>query len=104
MIVEDDTVLKIADLELNNNTVEVIRGGKRIKLTPKEFHLLAYLINNKGRVLTREMILTRIWNYAPKIETRVVDVYMGYLRKKIDSGFEKTLLHSVRGFGYVIKE
>lgn len=101
---DNNTVLKINDLELNNKTLEVKRGNKKIDLTPKEFHLLAYLMSNKGRILTREMILTRIWLYAPEIETRVVDVYMGYLRKKVDVGFDKPLLHSVRGFGYVIKD
>lgn len=99
-----DTVLKIADLELDNKTLEVKRGGKQIQLTPQEFKLLQYLMHNKGRILTREMILNRIWLYSSEVETRVVDVYMGYLRKKIDNGESKKLLHSVRGFGYVIKE
>src|SRR3989338_753245 len=101
---DTNTVFKIDDLELNNKTLEVKRAGKKIDLTPKEFHLLAYLMSNKGRILTREMILTRIWLYAPEIETRVIYVYIGYLRKKVDSGFDKQLLHSVRGFGYVIKD
>lgn len=99
-----DAVLEVADLTLNNKTLEVFRGGKAIQLTPQEFKLLQYLMNNKGRILTREMILNRIWLYSSDIETRVVDVYMGYLRKKIDADFDKKLLHSVRGFGYVIKE
>lgn len=99
-----DTVLKVADLELNNKTLEVKRAGKPIQLTPQEFKLLQYLMNNKGRILTREMILNRIWLYSSDVETRVVDVYMGYLRKKIDNGHMKKLLHSIRGFGYVIKE
>jgi DNA-binding response OmpR family regulator len=101
---EGDTKLKIADLELDNKTLEVIRGGKLIQLTPQEFKLLQYLMSNKGRILTREMILNRIWLYSSDVETRVVDVYMGYLRKKVDQGHTKKLLHSVRGFGYVIKE
>lgn len=96
--------LMVADLELDNNTLEVKRGTNLIQLTPQEFKLLQYLMNNKGRVLTREMILNRVWLYAPDVETRVVDVYMGYLRKKIDNRFVKKLLHSVRGFGYMIKE
>ncbi len=101
---ESDTLLKVADLELNNKTLEVKRSGKQIQLTPQEFKLLQYLMNNKGRILTREMILNRIWLYSSDVETRVVDVYMGYLRKKIDSDSSKKLLHSIRGFGYVIKE
>lgn len=96
--------LKVGDLELDNKTLEVRRSGKQLTLTPKEFQLLQYLISNKGRILTREMILNRIWLYSPDIETRVVDVYMGYLRKKIDTGFDKKLIRSVRGFGYMIKE
>lgn len=101
---EADAVLKIADLELNNRTLEVKRDGNLIQLTPQEYKLLQYLMNNKGRILTREMILNRIWMYSSDVETRVVDVYMGYLRKKIDNGYSKKLLHSIRGFGYVIKE
>jgi two-component system, OmpR family, response regulator len=100
----NDKTMKIADLELNTQTMEVSRAEKEIRLTPQEFKLLQYMLNNKGQILTREMILNRIWMYSPDIETRVVDVYMGYLRKKIDKGFSKPLLHSVRGFGYVIKE
>ena len=99
-----ETKLTVADLILDNKTLEVKRGEKIIQLTPQEFKLLQYLMSNKGRILTREMILNRIWLYSSEIETRVVDVYMGYLRKKIDTGFSKKLLHSVRGFGYVIKE
>jgi DNA-binding response OmpR family regulator len=100
----NDKKLVIADLELDTQTMQVTRSGKEIQLTPQEFKLLQYLMNNKGQILTREVILNRIWMYSPDIETRVVDVYMGYLRKKIDKGFPKQLLHSVRGFGYVIKE
>lgn len=99
-----DAKLKIADLELDTTTLEVKRNGKPIQLTPQEFKLLEYLMRNKGRVLTREMILNRVWLYSQDIETRVVDVYMGYLRKKVDEGFKKKLLVSVRGFGYMIKE
>ncbi len=99
-----NTKLKIADLELDSETLEVKRGDKTIQLTPKEFQLLQYLMSNLGRVLTRDMILNRIWLYSPDIETRVVDVYMGYLRKKIDGKSKNPLIHSVRGFGYVIKE
>jgi len=99
-----DEVLKVADLTLNSKTMEVARGEKSIQLTPQEFKLLQYLMSNKGRILTREMILSRIWLYSSDVETRVVDVYMGYLRKKIDQGYPKKLLHSVRGFGYVLKD
>lgn len=96
--------IRVGDLELDNETLEVQRDSKHIQLTPQEFKLLQYLMGNKGRILTRDMILNRVWLYSLDIETRVVDVYMGYLRKKIDQGFDKKLIHSVRGFGYMIKE
>lgn len=99
-----DTRLNVGDLILDNKTLEVNRKGNQIQLTPQEFKLLQYLMSNKGRILTREMILNRVWLYTPDIETRVVDVYMGYLRKKIDGEYDQKLLHSVRGFGYMIKE
>jgi len=102
--VSNETLLKVADLELDSKTMEVKRDGQLIQLTPQEFKLLQYLMSNRGRILTREMILSRIWLYSSDVETRVVDVYMGYLRKKIDANKEKKLLHSVRGFGYVIKD
>lgn len=100
----EDVKLQVADLELNNKTFEVKRAEKLIQLSPHEFKLLQYLISNKGRVLTREMILNRVWLYSYEVDTRVVDVYIGYLRKKIDSDFKKKLIHSVRGFGYMIKD
>lgn len=99
-----DIKLIVADLELDNTNLEVKRAGKSIQLTPQEFKLLQYLMSNKGRILTRDMILNRVWLYSQDIETRVVDVYMGYLRKKVDNGYDKKLLHSVRGFGYLIKD
>lgn len=101
--IDADTKLSIQDLELDSKTLEVKRGGRLIQLTPQEFKLLQYLMSNQGRILTREMILNRVWLYSTDIETRVVDVYMGYLRKKIDKESPQKLLHSVRGFGYMIK-
>lgn len=101
---EGASALKVADLTLDTKTLEVKRNGKLLDLSPKEFKLLEYLMKNVGQVLTREMILNRIWLYSPDIETRVVDVYMGYLRKKIDSESEKKLIQSIRGFGYTIKD
>lgn len=96
--------LKLADLVLNPKKIEVTRGGKNIVLTPLEFKLLEYLMTNKGEVLSRDMILNRIWLYSEDVDTRVVDVYIGYLRKKIDKDSKAKLIHSVRGFGYTIKE
>ncbi len=96
-------ILQIEDLTLNTKTLEVKRADKKISLTAKEFKLLEYLMINSGAVLSRETILDHIWLYSPDIETRVVDVYIGYLRKKIDEGFDRKLIQSVRGFGYTIK-
>lgn len=101
---DSEKILTVGDLELNSKTLEVRRAGNYIQLTPQEFKLLEYLMNNKGKILTRDMILSKIWLYSSDVETRVVDVYMGYLRKKVDSSFSQKLLFSVRGFGYIIKE
>lgn len=100
----EEKKLTVGDLEMDKKTMEVYRSGKKIQLTAQEFKLLEYLMSNSGKVLTRDMILNRIWLSSPDIETRVVDVYIGYLRKKIDAGHKKKLLHSIRGFGYVLKQ
>jgi two-component system response regulator MprA len=97
------STLEIDDLVVDTSSYEVKRGGKTISLTAKEFKLLEYLILNKGAVLSRETILDHIWLYSPEIESRVVDVYIGYLRKKIDEGHTNKLIKSVRGFGYTIR-
>lgn len=100
----DTTEIRIDDLVLDKKKIQVTRGGREVELTPLEFKLLTYLMENKGAVLSREMILNRIWSTSPDVETRVVDVYIGYLRRKIDEGQKKPLLHSIRGFGYTIKD
>lgn len=100
----EGTVLRVADLELNAKTFQVKRDNKLISLSHKEYELLQYLMINAGRILTRDMILQRIWLTVDYIEPRVVDVYIGYLRKKIDGGFNRPLIQTIRGFGYVIKE
>jgi DNA-binding response OmpR family regulator len=99
-----DGEITIDNLVLNNKTYEVKRGDKNIILTPKEFKLLEYLMINKNQVLTREMILNRVWAFSANIETRIVDVCISSLRKKIDSGFKIKLIQSARGFGYTIKD
>lgn len=96
-------LIEAGDLVMNTETMQVTRGGQDIALTPQEYKLLEYLMSNQGRVLTREMILSRVWSATPDIETRVVDVYIGYLRKKIDREFDHKLIQSVRGFGYMLK-
>jgi two-component system response regulator MprA len=100
----DKNVLEVGDLKMDTRTMRVERAGKLVSLTKTEFDLLRYLMANEGKVLTRENILNRIWLYSPDIESRVVDVYIGYLRRKIDNGYPKKLIQSIRGFGYTIKE
>ena len=97
-------VYTIADLSLDSNTRTVTRAGKNIELTAKEFSLLEYMMRNKEVVLSREMIENNLWNYDYEGGTNVVDVYVGYLRKKMDTGFSKKLIHTVWGTGWVLKE
>ena len=97
-------VYTIADLSLDSNTRTVTRAGKNIELTAKEFSLLEYMMRNKGVVLSREMIENNLWNYDYEGGTNVVDVYVGYLRKKMDTGFSRKLIHTVWGTGWVLKE
>lgn len=98
----EDT-LQVADVTLNPKTHEVLRNKKPIELSPQEYKLLHYFMTNPNQVLTREMIIARIWEASPDIETRVVDVYVGYLRKKIDADRKQKLFQSIRGFGYMMK-
>jgi len=81
----------------------VQRNGKRIELTSKEFGLLEYLLRNAGHRLTRNMIVEHVWNLSFDTGTNVVDVYINYLRKKIDKGFTPKLIHTVRGVGYELR-
>ena len=97
-------VYTIADLSLDATAKTVTRAGKNIELTAKEFSLLEYMLRNKGVVLSREMIENNLWNYDYEGGTNVVDVYVGYLRKKMDTGFDKKLIHTVWGAGWVLKE
>ena len=96
-------VLQVADLTLDPARRLASRGGEKIDLTPKEFALLAYFMRNSGRVLTRTMISEHVWDYDFDTMTNVIDVYVNYLRKKIDAGREPKLIHTVRGAGYVLK-
>jgi len=96
-------LLQVEDLVLDPARHLVTRGGEKIDLTSKEFALLEYLMRNTGRVLTRAMISEHVWNYDFDTETNVIDVYVNYLRRKIDSGGEKKLIHTIRGSGYVLK-
>ena len=98
-----ETLLKIADLELNRIERTVKRAGKRIELTSKEFGLLEYLLRNAGHRITRSMIVEHVWNLSFDTGTNVVDVYINYLRNKIDEGFTPKLIHTVRGVGYELR-
>ncbi len=99
----DPAILQVADLTLDPARRTVSRGGERIELTAREFALLDYFMRNPGRVLTRAMIAEHVWDYTFDTTTNIIDVYINYLRKKIDTGREAKLLHTVRGVGYVLK-
>jgi two-component system, OmpR family, copper resistance phosphate regulon response regulator CusR len=99
-----DSRLRVADLSLDRVERRVERAGKRIDLTSKEFALLEYLMRNAGRRVTRSMIVEHVWNINFDTATNVVDVYINYLRKKVDSGFNPRLIKTVRGVGYELSE
>jgi len=100
---EKDPVLRIADLTLSLVTHKVTRQGKEIDLTSKEYALLEYFMRNPDKVLTRTMISEHVWDYHFDSMTNVVDVYVNYLRKKIDKDFDPKLIHTLRGIGYLMK-
>ena len=93
-----------SDLKLNEGTREVYRGDRLIYLTPREFDLLVYFMKNPRHVLSREQILDTVWGYDYYGETNVVDVYVRYVRKKVDGDRDDKLIHTVRGVGYVMKD
>ncbi|MBE7681947.1 MULTISPECIES: response regulator transcription factor [Paenibacillus] len=101
---EDTGWLTAAGLKLNEGTREVSRDGIPIDLTPREFDLLVYLLQNQRQVLSRDQIVQAVWGYDYYGDTNVVDVYIRYVRKKVDNGFTPPLIHTVRGVGYVLKE
>lgn len=97
-------VLRVADLELDLNEKVARRGGKRIELTAKEFGLLEYLMRNRGRVVSRIDIAEKVWDIHFDTGTNVIDVYVNFLRKKVDKEFPTKLIHTVIGMGYIMKE
>ena len=97
-------VYRSADLELDTSAMTVTRGGQQIMLTAREFAVLRYLMANKGIVLSREKIEEHLFDYDYDGASNVVDVYIRYLRKKVDEGFDEKLIHTVRGTGYVLKD
>jgi heavy metal response regulator len=96
--------LKVADMELDPVTRKVFRGGKEIILSGKEYALLEFLMRNKGVVISETRIVEHVWDMSYDPMTNVVNVYLHHLRKKIDSGFDKKLIHTIRNSGYVIRE
>jgi two-component system, OmpR family, copper resistance phosphate regulon response regulator CusR len=97
-------VLKVGDLELNLDQKIAIRQGHKIDLTAKEFALLEYFIRNKGRVVSRIDIAEKVWEINFDTGTNVIDVYVNFLRKKVDKDYDKRLIHTVVGMGYILKE
>lgn len=95
---------RFGELELNESTREVSRAGRQVDLTPREFDLLLYFLRNPLQVLSREQVLNAVWGYDYYGDTNVIDVYIRYLRKKVDAGESTTYIQTVRGIGYVLKE
>ena len=99
-----DRVRRFADLLLDAGTHEVRRGGRPIELTRREFELLALLLDNPGTVMERERLLRDAWGFASTVETNALDVYVGYLRRKLEEAGEPRLIHTVRGVGFVLRQ
>jgi two-component system OmpR family response regulator len=100
---ESETVYRSGDLELDRLSHSVKRAGKEIVLQPREFRLLEYLMRHAGQVVTRTMLLENVWDYHFDPQTNVIDVHVSRLRGKIEKGFEKPILHTIRGAGYMLK-
>lgn len=101
---ETDPAIAVGDLEIDRVRHEVKRAGRAIDLTGKEYALIEYLVINAGHIVTRTMIADHVWDYGFDSQTNVIDVYISYLRKKIDKGAKKPLIHTVRGRGYMLAE
>ncbi len=102
--VSEPTSLSVSELSINLLTREVVREGQEIDLQPREFALLEYLMRNQGRVISKTMIMEHVWNYNFDPQTNVVEARICKLRDKVDKGFGKKLIHTIRGVGYVLKE
>lgn len=98
------TVLSFSGLQMNLITREVTRAGKKIDLQPQEFKLLEFLLRNEGRVVTRTMLLEKVWNFHFDPQTSVVETHMSRLRAKVDRGFERELIRTLRGVGYCLRD
>jgi len=102
--VAEDLVLRVGDLTLDLSAREARRGGQQVELTTKEFDLLEYLMRHSGQVLTKSLISDHVWGYDSEATSNVVGIYIHYLRNKIDRGYARPLIRTVRGIGYTIKE
>ena len=100
----EGNILQFLDLSVNLDTYEVYRSGRKISLTQKEFSLLLYLLRNKGKVVSRSEIAEHVWDINFDTGTNIIDVYVNFLRKKIDKDFPVKLIHTQTGFGYILKE
>jgi DNA-binding response OmpR family regulator len=100
---EGDEILRVADLEINTSTREVKREGREIELTTREYELLEFMARNPRRVLSRDLLLSRVWDEELGLTPNVVDVYVGYLRRKVDVPGEQNLIRTVRGAGYALR-
>jgi len=100
----EETVYRVGDLQLDRLSHQVLRGATEIVLQPREFRLLEYLMKHAGQVVTRTMLLESVWDYHFDPQTNVIDVHISRLRSKIDKGFARPLLHTVRGAGYMIRD
>lgn len=100
----EETTYRVGDLELNRLSRLVTRGPKEIVLQPREFRLLEYLMKHAGQVVTRTMLLENVWDYHFDPQTNVIDVHISRLRSKIDKGFDRPLLHTIRGAGYMVRD
>ena len=100
---EGEEILRVADLEVNTATREVRRGEREIDLTAREYELLEFMARNPRRVLSREFLLSRVWGQEFGVTTNVVEVYIAYLRKKVDAPGERPLIRTIRGAGYALK-
>lgn len=99
-----DEVIRFSELEINTTTREVRRGERDIDLTVREYGLLEFMARNPRRVLSRDLLLERVWDREVDLESKVVDVYIGYLRKKVDAPEERPLIQTIRGVGYTLRE
>ncbi|MBC8035270.1 MAG: response regulator transcription factor [Chitinophagaceae bacterium] len=97
-------IIKVSDLEMNLDSKEVTRAGKKINLTAKEFQLLEYLLRNRNRLLSRADIAVHVWEIDFDTNTNVIDVYISYLRNKVDKSFDQKLIHTQVGMGYILKD